>query len=86
MTDLLAENSPFNMRVWQLQWTQFHDPKLNAMFIKHFLEFTAANNSLLWQMQVLQRRLMQDNLGVKYWEAKIEQFRVLREGLQLKLL
>ena len=86
LTEIIAENSPFNVKVWQLQWVHFHDKKLKFMFLTHWLAFVKVNPSTLWQVQLLQRKFMQDNLGVLYWENKIEQFRIVRQDLEIKLL
>ena len=81
---VLQQNSPYNLKVWQLQWPGYHDLKLKLMFMKHFLSFAEHNPSVVWQAQLLQRKFADDNLGKKYWDAKAEQFRVIREELKVK--
>ncbi len=83
--EVLAANSPFSVRVWQLQWDSFVDPKLKYMFIKNFQEFISRNPSALWTSAQLQRKLMEFNLGTLYWDNKVEQFRVMRLEMGVKL-
>ena len=82
--ETLALNSPFNVRVWQLQYDQFYDPKLKLFFIGNFKKFLLKNPSALWQASLLQRKFMEFNLGTDYWDNKIEQYRVTREKLGIK--
>ena len=56
------------------------------MFVGNFKEFVAVNPGVLWQAQALQRKLMKLNLGIHYWENKMEQYRVIREKLGIKLI
>jgi len=86
LLDHLAQNSPFNVRVWKLQYEQYHDPKLKFMFLTNFQAFMTNNPSALWQATLLQRQMMKANLGVAYWENKMEQFRLIREELGIKQL
>jgi len=41
---------------------------------------------VLWCAQALQRKFMEANLGVSYWERKMEQFRLIRADLGIKLV
>jgi hypothetical protein len=62
------------------------DRKLNYFFIGSFENFLHKNPGALWQAQAMQRKFMQHNLGILYWEKKMEQFRVIRADLGIKLL
>ncbi len=62
------------------------DKKLKFQFIKNFEAFIHQNSGALWQPQLLQQQLMKANLGKVYWENKIEQFRVVRENMGIRLL
>lgn len=62
------------------------DRRLGYLFIANFEEFLKKNPAALWQAQALQRKFMQFNIGIAYWEKKMEQFRVIREELGVKLL
>jgi hypothetical protein len=62
------------------------DRKLNYFFIGNFEKFLAKNPAALWKAQALQRKFEQYNLGVEYWSKKMEQFRVIRADLGIKLL
>lgn len=85
LVDFLAEGSGRSSRVWQLQWDNYSDPRLNTMFPGGFERFVLSNPSTLWQAQDLQRRLMSINIGEVYWDNKIEQFRVMRKEIGVKL-
>jgi hypothetical protein len=84
--EVLAMNSPFSVKVWQLQYEQFFDPKLKLFFFNNFEAFIKKNPSALWQASLLQRKFMQFNLGADYWDNKIEQYRVTREKLGIQLV
>jgi hypothetical protein len=62
------------------------DKKLKHQFIANFNDFVAQNPGALWQPQLLQQRLKKYNLGIQYWDKKMEQYRVIRENLGIKLL
>ena len=62
------------------------DKKLNFFFIGNFEKFIHYNPGVLWQAQALQRKMMEANLGVSYWERKMEQFRLIRADLGIKLI
>lgn len=64
----------------------FTDKKLNYYFIGNFEKFIHQNPGVLWQAQAMQRKFMKFNIGVAYWENKMEQFRVIRADLGIKLL
>lgn len=65
----------------------FHaDKKLNFFFIGNFEKFIHQNPGVLWCAQALQRKFMEANLGVSYWERKMEQFRLIRADLGIKLV
>lgn len=83
---ILAKGSPFNGRAWEIQYEQYYDQKLKYMFVPQFLEFIAANPGALWQPQLLQQRLKKANMGLNYWDKKMEQYRVIRENLGIKLM
>jgi len=85
LVEYLAEGSGRSARVWQLQWDNFCDIKLGALFVTGFENFVKSNPSSLWQAQDLQRRLMKINIGEEYWDNKMEQFRVLRKEIGVKL-
>jgi hypothetical protein len=44
------------------------------------------NPGILWKAQAIQRKFMQYNIGVSYWEKKMEQFRVIRADLGIRLI
>lgn len=62
------------------------DRKLQFQFIGNFEDFIFQNPGALWQPQLLQQCLKKYNLGIKYWDKKMEQFRVIRENMGIKLL
>jgi hypothetical protein len=62
------------------------DRKLNYFFIGNFEKMLHLNPGILWKAQAIQRKFMQYNVGVKYWEKKMEQFRVIRADLGIKLI
>lgn len=62
------------------------DKKLNFYFIGNFEKFVHLNPGVLWQAQSIQRQFMKFNIGVAYWENKMEQFRVIRADLGIKLV
>jgi hypothetical protein len=62
------------------------DRRLNYFFIGNFEKFLHQNPGVLWQAQALQRKLMVNSVGVKYWEDKMEQFRLIRKDLGIKLV
>ena len=64
----------------------FTDKKLNYFFIGSFERLIHYNPGVLWQAQALQRKMMEAALGVQYWERKMEQFRLIRADLGIKLL
>eukprot|EP01033_Poteriospumella_lacustris_P007676 gene7676-5518_t len=86
LINLLAEGSPFNVKQWEYQYETYHDKKLKHQFIANFNDFVAQNPGALWQPQLLQQRLKKYNLGIQYWDKKMEQYRVIRENLGIKLL
>jgi hypothetical protein len=59
---------------------------LKSQFIKNFEQFVESNPGSLWKPQLLQLKLMKANLGVPYWERKVEYYRVVRENLGIKLI
>jgi hypothetical protein len=59
---------------------------LQFQFIGNFEDFIFQNPGALWQPQLLQQCLKKYNLGIKYWDKKMEQFRVIRENMGIKLL
>jgi len=83
---LLAEASAFNVKSWELQYEQFHDKKLKYQFVTHFEQFVKQNPGALWKPQELQQQFMEFNLGKRYWNNKLEQYRVIRENLGIKLV
>jgi len=62
------------------------DKKLKFQFISNFEQFTKQNPGVLWKPQALQQQLMEHNLGKRYWNDKLEQFRLVRENLGIKLM
>ncbi len=62
------------------------DKRLNYFFIGSFERLIHFNPGVLWQAQALQRKMMEAALGVPYWERKMEQFRLIRADLGIKLL
>ena len=64
----------------------FLDRKLNNFFIGNFEKFLHKNPGALWQAQALQKKFMQYNIGPRYWEDKMEQFRLTREDLGVRLI
>ena len=62
------------------------DKKLGFMFVPHLERFLHQNPGALWQPQQLQRKMMAKCLGTTYWERKMEQFRIIRKDLGIKLL
>lgn len=86
LLELLNQGSPFNIKTWEIQYEKFHDKKLKYQFIKNFEDFVQKNPGSLWKPQLLQIKLMKANLGVSYWEKKVEQYRVIRENLGIKLI
>jgi hypothetical protein len=62
------------------------DKKLKFQFIKNFEQFFERNPGALWKPQLLQQKIMKANLGAPYWEKKIEQYRVIRENMGIKLV
>lgn len=46
----------------------------------------ASNPGILWQPQKLQHRLQETHLGKAYWSKKMEQYRVTRAELGIKLM
>lgn len=61
------------------------DKKLKFQFIKNFEDFVNQNPGALWQPQLLQQKLMKANIGKTYWDNKIEQYRVMRVKMDIKL-
>jgi hypothetical protein len=62
------------------------DKKLKFQFIDNFELFVKRNPGALWKPQALQLKLMEFNLGKRYWDNKLEQYRVMREDLGIKLV
>lgn len=83
---MLGEGGPFNIRIWELQYDQYHDKRLRYQFVKNFQEFVTSNPGVLWMPQKLQQKLIDINLGKVYWAKKMEQYRVVRENLGIKLM
>ena len=86
LVTLLHGKSPFALLSWKLAYNDFYDKKLNHLFIKQFVEFTYNYPGVLWQPQLLQEKLRAFNLGKAYWAEKMEQYRVIREDMGIKLL
>mmetsp|Transcript_1317 Transcript_1317/g.1387 ORF Transcript_1317/g.1387 Transcript_1317/m.1387 type:complete len:1578 (-) Transcript_1317:176-4909(-) len=86
LLELLSQDSPFNLKTWEVQYERFHDKKLKFQFIKNFEDFVEKNPGSLWKPQLLQQKLMKANLGVTYWEKKIEQYRITRENMGVRLV
>lgn len=86
LVQMLGEGGPFNVKIWEGQYDRFHDVKLKQQFVKNFLDFVDKNPGVLWQPQKLQQQLMDRTLGRAYWAKKMEQYRVVRQGLGIKLL
>ncbi len=59
---------------------------MKFQFIKNFEDFVEKNPGSLWKPQLLQQKLMKANLGVTYWEKKIEQYRITRENMGVRLV
>lgn len=76
---LLSENTPFNVHGWINQYEEFMNKKLNLMFVEGFLKFIKTNPGIVWQLELLQLKFMEKNLGRMYWDGKKEQFRIVRK-------
>jgi hypothetical protein len=81
-----VQGGAFSVKNWQIQYQSFYNKTLGYMFIGNFKDFVAVNPGVLWQAQALQRKLMKSNLGIKYWENKMEQYRIVRQQLGIKLI
>lgn len=64
----------------------YADRKLRNQFIANFSDFLHQNPGVLWVPQLLQQKLKMANLGIHYWDKKMEQYRVIRENLGVKLV
>ena len=86
LINILVKGSPFNVKQWEYQYDLFHDKKLKFQFIGNLSDFFSQNPGALWLPQLLQQKLKKANLGIKYWEKKMEQYRVIRANMDIKLL
>lgn len=66
--------------------SHYLDKKLKFQFIKNFDDFINQNPGALWKPQLLQQKLKKANLGINYWEKKMEQYRLIRENLGIRLI
>lgn len=81
----ITEGSDRSIKIWVLQYDTFKDPKLDALFLAGFDDFVCKNPSSTWQVEYLQRLIMEANLGTAYWEKKMEQFRITRADMELNV-
>ena len=81
LMDILAEDTMRNPKVWMLAWPNFMNPALNAIFLPEYEAFTDENPSTLWMVQLLQKKIMEKNLGRSYWDDKVEQFMLMRKDI-----
>mmetsp|Transcript_19600 Transcript_19600/g.42529 ORF Transcript_19600/g.42529 Transcript_19600/m.42529 type:complete len:426 (+) Transcript_19600:2-1279(+) len=86
MVAILGEDGPFNYKGWQKQYVNYYDRKLGSFFIGNFEQFLHMNPGVLWLVYDLQQKLAQRNLGKAYWAKKMEQFRITRLELGIKLV
>ena len=56
------------------------------MKFEQFASFLEGNRYVLWSLENIQTKIMDANLGRKYWSKKVEQYRVVREQENLVLL
>ena len=82
----LTEGTESNVRLWQLQYKHFSDPKLGYMFYNHFEAFGTNYNMVMFQVERLHELLQSKNLGQLFWDRKREQYKVIREDLGVKLV
>ena len=62
------------------------DPRLKSLFLDGFELMCLKNQPMLWQAQSLQRTFMKFNLGDGYWDMKMNQFKLVREEMGIKLV
>ena len=70
-------------RKYSKQFDDFMNPQLRSMFLSDFQAFVDTNPSVLWQVELFQKRIMQRFLGEKYWILKREQFMKVRKDLNV---
>ena len=77
----LSEGTMRNPKVWMREWPKFMNPALKSIFLPEYEQFTNENTSTLWQIQKLKKKLMEKNLGVNYWDKKVEQYQEIRKEI-----
>jgi hypothetical protein len=85
-TEILAEDTVRNPKLWKKQWETYMNPSLKAIFLDEFLIFVDVNPSVLWQTQLLQKKIMEKNLGVKWWNDRVDDFMYMREQIGVVML
>ena len=75
-----------NAKKWMLAWPDFMNKALGAIFLPEYEAFTDENPSTLWMIQLLQKRIMEKNLGVAYWNNKVEQFMDMRKEIGVTMV
>ncbi len=82
---LNGETSRYNMKLWRKQFEQFSDMSQLYVKLDGFMDFTTQHPRVLWEAMLLQRLFKIYNFGERYWERKMEKFRLVREEMNLKI-
>ena len=67
-------------------WINYMNPQLKAIFLPEFDAFVLENPGVLWWAQLLQDKIKKKNLGVVYWDNKVQQFMKARADIGVILI
>ena len=86
MIDIFLEGGHNTNTLFDMQYDDFYDRRLNGVLYTSFERFVRCNPVLLWVPQKMQEAFRKHNLGREFWDRKMEQFRLVRKELGVELL
>ena len=75
-----------NVEKYQRMFFNYCNPRLNVMFLEHFVKFVMTNQRIFWGVNELQVKFMANNINPAYWEKKRAKFAHVRDKLGVSMV